>query len=573
MIAECERRRNALDSRLLHGWVGQDFPCCKVRMAQTLRLLRLVYVGRLTIAVGIFVAALWAWTDAPADVTLIATLGLLLSLAASGASFWYTDVLGRRAGTNFLYSQMLFDTILVTAIVHITSVNNAPSDFSALYVLVIATAALLLPMPGGLLIGGLANILYIADILWLQPFGVTADSLLQVALFSVIAAVTAQLGHRLRRTGTALGMAESELRQLRLDTGDILAAIDTGLVTVDDEGRLMYMNAAAQSILELRQEEWRELKVVEALDRSAPQLGTTIARTSRTGSAVRRLEIRVPRPEGDMYLAVRTTLLERPENPWTTAVIQDVTEHRQIDDLIRRAERLQAIAELGASLAHEIKNPLASIRSSVEQLARNRLGPGDRDTLQRLILTESDRLSRLLAEFMEFSRLELRRWKKLDLREIASDAVGLVTQHPDTGTGMHIEFASPPEPLTVDGDQDLLHRALFNLVLNGVQHAGPSGRVRVELGRADTFEVPASVPIDSPVRITVEDSGPGIREEDIGRLFDPFFTTRNGGNGLGLAMVHRAIEAHRGAILVDGNVGRGARFTVYLPAHSNGRRN
>jgi two-component system sensor histidine kinase PilS (NtrC family) len=542
-------------------------------MTQTLRLLRLLYVGRLTVAVAVFAAAVWAWTDSPAAVTLTATLALLLSLAFSGVSFWYSEILVRRPGRNFLYFQVLFDTLLVTAIVHITPVNNAPSMFSALYVPVIAAAALLLPMPGGLLIGALASILYIADMLWLQPFGVLLESLLQVALFVVIAAVTAMLGHRLRRTGTALGMAESELRQLRLDTSDILAAIDTGLVTVDGEGKLMYMNDAAQTILELPSESWRGRPVIEALDRSAPQLGTTIARTSRTGTPIRRLEIRVPRPEGDMYLAVRTTLLERPDSPWSTAVIQDVTEHRQIDDLIRRAERLQAIAELGASLAHEIKNPLASIRSSIEQLARNRLGPGDRDTLQRLIMAESDRLSRLLAEFMEFSRLELRRWKKIDLREIATEAVGLVAQHPDTGTGMSIELDTPQEPLTVDGDQDLLHRAVFNLVLNGVQHAGPTGRVRVELGRADTFEVPASVPIESPVRLTVEDSGPGIREEDIGRLFDPFFTTRNGGNGLGLAMVHRAIEAHRGAILVDGNVGRGARFTVYLPAHTNGRRN
>ncbi len=546
---------------------------CKVQMAQTLRLLRVLYIGRLTIAVGIFVAALWAWTDAPADVTLIATLALLLSLAVSGIGFWYTDVLGRRPGRDFVYCQVLFDTLLVTAIVHITTVSNGPSDFSALYVPVIATAALLLPMPGGLLVGGLASILYIADILWLQTFGVSVASLMQVGLFVVIAGVTAVLGHRLRRTGTALGMAESELRQLRLDTGDILAAIDTGLVTVADDGRLMYMNAAAQAILELRQDDWRGRAVIDALDRAAPQLGTTIARTARTGMAVRRLEVRVPHPEGDAFLAVRTTLLDRPQHPWVTAVIQDVTEHRQIDDLIRRAERLQAIAELGASLAHEIKNPLASIRSSIEQLMRNRLGQDDRDTLQRLVLAESDRLSRLLAEFMEFSRLELRRWKVLDLRDIASEAVGLAAQHPDTGAGTRIELDAPLDPLVVDGDQDLLHRAVFNLVLNGVQHAGPSGRVRVQLGRADTFEVPASVPIESPVRLTVEDSGPGIREEDIGRLFDPFFTTRNGGNGLGLAMVHRAIEAHRGAILVDGNVGRGARFTVYLPAHSNGRRN
>jgi two-component system sensor histidine kinase PilS (NtrC family) len=298
-----------------------------------------------------------------------------------------------------------------------------------------------------------------------------------------------------------------------------------------------------------------------------------VARTAATTVALRRLEIRVPRPEGDAFLNVRTTLLEREEEPWVTAVIQDVTENRRIDDLIRRAERLQAIAELGASLAHEIKNPLASIRSSVEQLSKNRLGPSDRSVLNRLVMTESDRLSRLLVEFMEFSRLELRRWKVLDLREIAQEAVGLVAQHPDTGLGTSIEFEPPKEPLSIDGDQDLLHRAVFNLVLNGVQHAGPTGRVRIELGRADSFEIPASVPIESPVRLTVEDSGPGIREEDVGRLFDPFFTTRNGGNGLGLAMVHRAIEAHRGAILVDSNAGRGARFTVYLPAHSNGRRN
>jgi signal transduction histidine kinase len=91
------------------------------------------------------------------------------------------------------------------------------------------------------------------------------------------------------------------------------------------------------------------------------------------------------------------------------------------------------------------------------------------------------------------------------------------------------------------------------------------------MGRVEAFEVPASVALDAPVRLTVRDSGPGIVEADVTRLFDPFFTTRDGGNGLGLAMVHRAIEAHRGAIVVDGSQADGARFTVYLPAH-NGRR-
>jgi two-component system sensor histidine kinase PilS (NtrC family) len=269
---------------------------------------------------------------------------------------------------------------------------------------------------------------------------------------------------------------------------------------------------------------------------------------------------------------VRTTVLPRPDGPWVVAVIQDTTDARQIDDLIRRAERLQAVAELGASLAHEIKNPLASIRSSVEQLASDRIGIDDRNTLRRLILAESDRLTRMLSEFMEFSKIELRRWRTLDMRDVTSEAIGLVAQHPDTGSGTKIEFLVPPDPVIVDGDHDLLHRAVFNLVLNGVQHAGPSGRVKVELGRVEALDVPARLPVLSPISLSVQDSGPGIPEGDLSRLFDPFFTTRNGGSGLGLAMVHRAIEAHRGAILVDSQSGSGARFTIYLPAH-NGMRN
>ncbi len=542
-------------------------------MARTLRLLRWLYIGRLAIAAGIFAAALWAWSGVPADVTLVATLALLLSIGITSASFWYTDVLGRRPGGAFLYGQVLFDALLVTAIVHITTVSNTPSDFSPLYILVIAAGSLILPLPGGFLVGGLATVFYLADLVWLQPFTLTPAWLLQAALFVVIAAATALLGHRLHRKEAALGEAESELRQLRLDTNDILAAIDTGLVTVDGEGQLMHMNAAAEEILLLKQAEWQGQPVLDALDRQAPSLGSVIGRTGRTRTPVRRQEIRVNRAQGEVFMHVRTTVLEHPDRPWVTAVIQDVTEQQEIDDLIRRAERLQAVAELGASLAHEIKNPLAAIRSSIEQLAGNRLNPNDRQTLHRLVISESDRLSRLLVDFMEFSRLELRRWRSLDLCEITTEAIGLVAQHPDTGAGTIIEFVPPSAPVTVHGDQDLLHRAVFNLVLNGVQHAGPTGRVRVEIGRADSFENAAAPTIEAPVRLTVQDSGPGIREEDVGRLFDPFYTTRHGGNGLGLAMVHRAIEAHRGAIMVDGNDGAGARFTVYLPTRERGRRN
>lgn len=569
------RPANALNGITLSARNRVAADPCEMPMARTLRLLRWLYIGRLTIAAGIFAAALWAWSGVPADVSLVATLALLVSIGITAASFWYTDVLRRRPRTGFLYGQILFDAVLVTAIVHITTVSDTPSDFSPLYILVIAAGSLVLPLPGGFLVGAAASVLYLGDLIWLQPFTLSGAWLLQAGLFVVIAAATALLGHRLHRADAALGVAKTELRQLRLDTNDILAAIDTGLVTVDGDGRLMHMNLAAEEILLLKQGDWRGRPVLDALERQAPSLGTVIERTGRSRIPVRRQEIRVNRAQGEVFLHVRTTVLEHPDRPWVTAVIQDVTEQQEIDDLIRRAERLQAVAELGATLAHEIKNPLAAIRSAVEQLGGNRLVNRDRQTLHRLVISESDRLSRLLVEFMEFSRLELRRWSPLDLGAIAAEAIGLVAQHPDTGAGTVIEYVPPAEPVIVHGDQDLLHRAVFNLVLNGVQHAGPTGRVRVEIGKAEPFDgaSPTAVAIEAPVRITVQDSGPGISEEDVARLFDPFFTTRHGGNGLGLAMVHRAVEAHRGAILVDGNAGNGARFTVYLPTREGGRRN
>ena len=131
----------------------------------------------------------------------------------------------------------------------------------------------------------------------------------------------------------------------------------------------------------------------------------------------------------ERVLGVRTTLLERAEMPWVTAVFQDITDSRQIEDLLRRTERLQAVAELGASLAHEIKNPLASIRSAVEQLGgTNVKSEHDKTILSRLVVTESDRVSRLLSEFMEFSRVEVRRRSEVDVAKLTANVQTFISQ-------------------------------------------------------------------------------------------------------------------------------------------------
>ncbi len=540
-------------------------------MGRTLWMLRWLYIGRLSVATAIFTGILFVWskTTVTSDDTRIVTLALLSALAVTGISVWWTYILRRPPGHNFLYAQVLFDVMLVTSVIHVTPGAGGVSPFAPLYILVIAAGALLLPLPGGMLIGALASVLYFVDLLFLhsnEPPMTTV--VLQVGLMVLMAIVTAALGDRLRRAGLVLGTVESELRQLRLDLNEMLGAIDTGLITVDGAGRLMHCNEAAGRLLALHVTEWTNRAVLDELDRTAPGLGTLVRRTSATRVPVRRFEIRQRGVESDRFLGVRTTVLEREGVPWVTAVMQDITEGKQIEDLIRRAERLQAVAELGASLAHEIKNPLASIRSAVEQIAANKVETKDREVLRRLVVVESERLTRLLAEFMEFSQVEMRRWRVVDLRSVAADAIELANAHPDKRAGTRIELTAGEAPLEVDGDPDLLHRAVFNLLLNALQHSGDDGRVRVEIARAAASEMPSSVPLDMPIRFTVKDNGPGIAEEEIPRLFDPFQTTRTGGTGLGLALVHRAVEAHRGAIFVDGAHG-GAAFTVYLPAHSD----
>lgn len=535
-------------------------------MVHTQRLLRWLYLARLTVAAAIFAAALTVWTRPVIgpETTLLATLLLLVSLLVTGASFWHTHIAENVPTANFLYTQAIYDVLLVTTAVHLT--GGSDSDFASLYILVIAEGALMLPLRGGMLVGALATMLYFADSVWGQPTRPDPSVFLQMGVFAVTALVTAWLGERLRSTGTEMAAVASELRQLRLDTSDILGAVDTGVVTVDEVGKLAYMNGAAELLLGLRGREWLGRQVVDELDRRAPGLGNAIKRTASNGAPVRWYETRAHEASASRVLGVRTTALEREHRPWVTAVLQDITDGKRVEDLHRRADRLQAVAELAASLAHEIKNPLASIRSATEQLSSGAVGDGDRTTLNKLVLTESDRLSRLLSEFIEFSRVEVKRRSQVDLDSVVAGAIRLARQHPDAGSLVRVDVVSSEDPQYVEGDEDLLHRAVFNLVLNALQNTPEGGEVRVELGPVGELDVPPGVSLGDAVRLSVSDDGPGIPESAVSRIFDPFFTTRQGGTGLGLALVHRAVEAHQGAIFVDTEEGSGATFTIYLPA-------
>lgn len=420
------------------------------------RILRWLYTGRLALAAVLFLAIVVARLGSGGSATLIVSLAVVGALAFTATSFIWTDLTGHEPGPQFIYLQVAFDMLLVTAAVHVTW-SDGQSQLAPLYILVIAVSALLVVPSGVPLVASLGMVLYFADAMLLHGGQADTGLLLQLVVFTMVALTSGVIAARLRAAGTASEQLAEELAAFRLREADV-----------------------------------RKLLV--------------------------------------------------------------------------RAERLEGIAELSASLAHEIKNPLASIRSAVEQLARMPRASDDEKILSALVQRESDRLSRVLSEFLDFARAGMTRVEMLDLGAIAKNAARLASSQPGIADGVKIVEKFPSAPMTFEGDEDLMHRAFFNLLLNAVQASPPNRDVLLEGGELQPHQLPDGHPefAGGAYGILVTDQGPGIAPQIRDRLFDPFVTTKPGGSGLGLSIVQRAVQAHGGLVTVS-QAGEETRFTIVLP--------
>jgi two-component system, NtrC family, sensor histidine kinase PilS len=544
------------------SWLGAGTRGSAIPTPQS--LLRSVYVGRLCVAIAIYLAASLKFAvAAPLDL-LVTSLVLVATVVFTIASYWYTHILRRSPVLTFCYLQALFDVALITTVVHIT--GGPQSDLTPLYVPLIAVTAVLMPPASTALITALVGIVYFADVFFGHRTPMTAQVALELLVFCAVAGVTAYFASRVSVMGAEREALAGELRQARLEAADVLRNIPTGIVTVDQDGHLLFCNPAAEQILGFKERQWRGRPIMPEFARIAPEFWAAITATARRGVRAMRVEATVRRSDRTFPIGLTTTTLdvEPAGEPRVTAIFTDISDSKRLEELHLRAERLEAVAELSSSLAHEIKNPLASIRSSVEQLGRSKRANPDEKFLTSLVVRESDRLARLLTEFLDFSRVRATECRPLDLRTVAAAAIRLVREHPDCPEDAVIDLSGDPTPM--EGDEDLLHRVVSNLVLNAVQATGKGARVEVRTGRAEARALPGGAGIENPVSLAVRDNGPGIPETLRARLFEPFVTGRVGGTGLGLAIVQRAVDAHRGLVLVDTTPGQGTTFTVYFPA-------
>ena len=420
------------------------------------QLLHGLYVGRMVLAAALFTAIVVAGRSGEASAPMIASLAFAGASAFTMLSFIWTDIGGHKPGTSFMYMQVAFDMLLVTAAIHVTW-SDGQSQLAPLYILVIAVSALLVAPSGVPLIASLGMVLYFADAMLLHGGRADTALLIQLVVFSMVALTSGIIAARLRAAGTASEKLAEELAEFRLRESDM-----------------------------------------------------------------RRLII--------------------------------------------RAERLEGIAEMSGSLAHEIKNPLASIRSAVEQLSRMPRATEDEKILSALVQRESDRVARVLSEFLDFARAGMTRVEALDITAIARNAARLASSQPGIADGVKIVDKFPSSPMTMEGDEDLIHRALFNLLLNAVQASPPNREVLIEGGELERHQLPDGHPEfeRGAFGVLVTDQGPGIAPQIRDRLFDPFVTTKPGGSGLGLSIVQRAVQAHGGLVTVS-PPGEETRFTIVLP--------
>lgn len=549
-------------------------PNAQVRTAKVLDprlLLRWDYACRIAITLAIFFAVGFVFEDPAPEDRVIATLLLLTAGVFTAMSAAWSEFQPRPLNDAFLGGQILFDLVLVTGLVHVT--GGAASQFAALYILVIAVAALMLTASAGLLVGALGCVFYYSDVILAHRSSLDLGHWLQLGVFAGVALSSGYIASRLREARAGREELAAELVKVRLQAEDILRNIRSGIVTVDAAGRLLYANPAAGALLGLDLGGSTGRNVRDLFGSVSPELVSALEQAAMSGIRTIRAEGKVITASRGFPIGLNTTVTAAAEqngngldgaSRTATAIFQDLTDQKRLDALRRRTQRLEAVTELSASLAHEIKNPLASIRSAVEQLGHSTRATPDEQTLSSLIVRESDRLSRLLSEFLDFARVRVSRIQKVDIARLVRGAATLAAAHPSRVDGVRVIING--EAGVVEGDDDVLHRAVFNLVLNAVQLSPPGGEVRVDVTSLRADEAPPGVRLPGGgVAIRIADHGPGIPPEEREKMFDPFFTTRPGGSGLGLAVVHRAVESHAGCVFVDSEVGSGTRITVLLP--------
>ena len=516
------------------------------------------------------------------DHSFITAVAIAMYLASAAYVVALRLVRSERALITLTLVQLFGDTLLAASLVVVT--GGTDSVFSFFFSLTIVNASILLFRRGALLVATCAAALFLlialaemdviplADVLRIDSaglglFGVTtvrdADKLVSSRVYNVvvnvvafygIAVLASYLSEQLRRSDIQHQETRTDLEDLRMLHHNIVSSIMSALVTTTRDGKISFFNPVAEQITG-----YKEGEVLGSdINSLFPDLRHILSNEDKRGTLTTETTVQVLRGR-TVYLQWFVSPLRDGQGKHVGQVLifQDVSRLKDMEAQIKRAEQLAGIGRLAAGIAHEIRNPLASISGSVQMLAQDDMDPDTRKRLMNIVLRETDHLNMWISDFLEFARPRRMELLRVRLPQVLTELLEVFRHDPEAAR-VHTSLVVDGTAGVIEGDSTRLRQVLWNLLKNGLQAMPDGGDLSLRIGRILRGGVPYVV-------VSVEDTGKGIPSGELDRIFEPFYTTKDRGTGLGLATAFRIIQDHHGTIEVSSRVRVGTIFRIFLP--------
>jgi two-component system sensor histidine kinase PilS (NtrC family) len=485
--------------------------------------------------------------------------------------------------------QLCFEIWVETGIM--AASGRVESPFAIFFLLTIVSASLVYNLAGTLIIATLASLGYASTVIWGNLFAFknllsvnwlkNIDTLsdqdfyrifLYLCSFYLIAFISGYLAERLKTKGRELFLASLELDRVKMETDDILQHMHSGLITIDILGRIIYFNKTAEEILGYSTKNIKGKNFNEVLHRRMPELCEKLEQSLSSEQVDSRSEVYIQNQLGQKIpLGMSTSILKgkNSRKRGVIAVFQDLSEAKKIEEKMRLQDRLAAVGELSAGIAHEIRNPLASISGSVEVLKNELKLGGENQKLLDLIIKESNRLNIILKEFLQYARLGETCLGKVELKRIVDEVIEIIEKHPSYREGIDIRKRLDELPIYILAEATQLNQLILNLLVNALESMEGKGKELLISTRWSDLErimdyKKGKLSEDQFIHLAIIDQGKGMTEEQMQKAFLPFYSTKKNGTGLGLAIVQRIINNLNGKIECRSKLGQGTAFVLYL---------
>ncbi|NOX17175.1 MAG: PAS domain S-box protein [Chlorobi bacterium] len=355
-----------------------------------------------------------------------------------------------------------------------------------------------------------------------------------------------------------------ELVEQRNFVEDILKYMSNGIISVDSNGIITSVNKAAENILGLAKKNVVGETAKEALSRFGDVINEIEETYVREGS-FNKYDIELNVAGRKKYFAINVSPIvgNRENRQGAIIVIQDITEKREFDSQVQRMERLASLGRLAAGLAHEIRNPLTGISLFLDDLHDRTSNDEETAAVILQALNEVERLENLVNELLDYASPRKNDFQEVDLNKLLNSILNLLTkQLSKNKIELTTEFCESPK---ISADKEKLKQAFLNVLLNAVQAMPAGGKLKATTECGKNLDMLPELNKKKFLVVTIEDSGDGIREENLSKIFDPFFTNRADGTGLGLSITHSIIDEHKGKIFIEKSSLGGAKFIIALP--------